>query len=323
MDNHSSFRYLKGLVILAISASLIACGGSNSANNNSNTNNAIPADFDLFAQTGTWRLDIDAALDNLVFSLDFDGQTITSTTDTDLSILTVGTLAENGNQVTSDICDVTPAVTLDQTDFTDSSIADLTDDLDLGCTPSVTYTRNSASSYQISATCGADFTMSMNFTRLADTATLDYGGLSFTSSQYADLNSPDDACGTITNAITSITITPQPNALNEPDRTENRSIVQIVAPYAGNRISFEFALSANPVQTGTYTVVAGIANPNEAEVFLDSVIFGGTPDNPASVAVQSGSVTITSASQFGVSGTFNLATQFNGTFDGTFNFNLQ
>ena len=69
--------------------------------------------------------------------------------------------------------------------------------------------------------------------------------------------------------------------------------------------------------------MAGISNPNEAVVLIGSFIFGGTVDDPAYVEVQNGTVTITTVTQYGVSGSFDLSTQFHGSFVGTFDVDLQ
>ncbi len=300
----------KKLPIILGVAILTGCGGGGGG---SDTKSGIPADFDLFAQSGTWRLTADIQFnlspptgDPLI---DLD---ITS----DSTISTVAAIDVSGDNITLNDCDAEAPETVTISELEDEISNDLSDE-DLDCKSETTnYTKISSTNYRIEYNCDDSISTTITYKKISEATDFDFGQLSFTSSN-GDLNTNSGVCGTISDTNVDTIVTPQPNSLSLTNSTIDFQSISIVAPYNGNRIGIDFEFTEN-VTEASYDV-----SSNEVEVELASVTYGGTPADPDYIEATSGNVNIDSIGPFAVTGTFNITTNTGDNIVGSFHFDIE
>ncbi len=294
---------------------LTSCGGGGDG---SSTKSGIPADFDLFEQTGTWRLTADIQFNlspptgDPLINLD-----ITS----DSTISTVAAIEVSGDNITLNDCDAAAPETVTISELEDEISNDLSDE-DLNCNSETTnYTKISATNYRIEYSCDDSISTTITYKKISDATDFDFGQLSFTSNN-GDLNTTSGVCGTIGDIHVDTVVTPEPNDLLLTNSTDDFQSISIVAPYNGNRIGIDFEFTEN-VTVGTYNVSTNAGLSNEVEVELASVTYGGTPADPDYIEAISGNVNINSIGPFAVTGTFDMTTNTGDVITGSFNFDIE
>jgi len=302
-------------IILGITI-LTSCGGGGS----SDTKSGIPADFDLFEQSGTWRLtaDIQSNLtpptNDPLINLDITA---------DLTLSTVAAIEVSGDNITLNDCDAAAPETITVSELENEITDDLSFDDDLNCKSETTnYTKISSTNYRIEYSCDNSISATITYTKISDATEFNFGRLDFISANNANLDTTSGVCGTISDAHVDTVVTPQPNSLLLTNSTVDFQSISIVAPYNGNRIGIDFEFTEN-VTMGTYIVTNFAQLDNEVEVELASVTYGGTPADPNYIEAVSGNVNITSIGPFAVTGTFDMTTGTGDTITGSFSFDIE
>jgi len=314
--------------ILAICLGLlISCGGGggggdddDSSGGGSGGGSGIPADFDLFEQSGTWRLVADSEF-NLNSEITLNGTTVNLNSSADVKQTIVTSFDSSNGVLTTLSCDAYAAeVELIEDIDIEEEFNDPSDPV--ACTTtSLEFTEVSDTNYRIEYSCDNSLAFTLDFTKLSDQIEFDFGSLSFTSVLHADLNTTDGVCGTREEGLGMAVYTPQPNALGLLDSTTPIHQFNVASPYDGNRISIDFEFSED-IQPGVYTVVDGIVAAGEVNVLLSSLIYGGTADDPDFVEGDGGTVTITAISNFSVTGSFDITTEDGDAINGSFSFDI-
>lgn len=300
--------------LLALSmVSVISC--SSGGGGDDDDDNGIPSDFDLFEQSGTWRLTFDIAS---IFELEqSDGtDTINIQNNFDFMGSIVTTIKVDGNTITIADCDAeTPEVT-GEDDFDEEFIDELFEDLECD-DEDVDYTKISDEHYRVEFSCDDINTTTLDYVKLNDSAEFDFGSLAFTFDGNADLDSSVGICGGIASGSVESIVTPQPNGIGLTNSNEVISNIVVSSPYDGNIISIEFDFEET-VTVGTFSV-----DTFEVNVDLTSVIFGGTATDPDFVEAVTGNVNITAISEFAVTGSFDITTEDGEDIAGDFSFDIE
>lgn len=311
---------LKSAFLSIAMVGLVSCGGGGGDSDDNSGDNSIPADFDLFEQSGTWRLIADSEF-NLISDITVNTDTVNLVSSAEAKQTVVTSFESTNGVLTTQSCDA------------DAAEVEVIDDIDIeadfndpsnpfSCvSTSLIFTEVSATNYTIEYSCDNTLAFKLDFTKLSDQTEFDFGNLSFTSTLHADLNTTVGVCGSREEGQGMEVYTPQPNALNLLDETTPIHSFNVAAPYDGNRISIDFEFS-EAIQTGVYTVVDGIVATGEVSVFLSSLIYGGTVDDPNSVDGNGGTVTIAAISDFSIAGSFDITTDDGDTINGSFSFDI-
>jgi len=307
----------KKLPIILGVAILTSCGGGGGS---SDTKSGIPADFDLFAQTGTWRLTADIQ-SNLTPPT--NDPLINLNISADLTLSTVAAIGVSGDNITLNDCDAAAPETITVSELEDEITDDLSFDDDLNCKSETTnYTKISSTNYRIEYSCDNSISATITYTKISDATDFNFGRLAFSSTNNAALDTTSGVCGIIGDTHVDTVFTPQPNSLSLTNSTIDFQFISIVAPYDGNRIGIDFEFTEN-VSVGTYNVSTNAELSNEVAVELASVTYGGTPADPNYIEATSGNVNIDSIGPFAVTGTFDMTTDTGDTIMGSFHFDIE
>lgn len=314
MDFNSD-TYLKTGSALLLAFGLAACGGGGGSGSN---NNGVtwPEFLDIYDTSGTWTVDLDA---NSTTSMNL-GNGVTGSFDFDIESLQVFTVdVVNQSNIAENSCDGYPPEVSTQAEFESE---DEFLDSDQCSTSSATFTELSNDSFRVNFRCDA-FTAVAVFTRVSDTPEMDFGTLTFTSVDHANLDTGLGVCGEVDITSGTSTYTPQPNPAGLVNETTEETDIIVVAPWGSNEVALEFTFQG-PVTAGqTFTVVQDAENAGEVEVGVLSAELGGTPTVPAYVEGSSGSVTVTGLGATSASGSFNFSTAAGDTLVGSFTFDIQ
>jgi hypothetical protein len=277
------------------------------------------ADFDLLLQSGVWRF-----TNNFDFTfaqqVDLFGTNYTINAMTDIEGVGVSAIQYNGvNDVTLNDCDANGAQQLNSDDYDEDLLSQEFDDDEDVCEFSYKFFKLSSTHYRVEFYCDANLSGYIEGNKLSSGSDFNFGSLSFTSNQFADLNTSSGVCGAKQTSNVASVVTP--SNPNLPDSNITQSSIEVGAPYQDSWVFLQFEFG-KPVTPGTYAIaLTGGEDQVTAEAY--SSIFGGSPGDPASMFAISGSVTVSAIGDNSASGSFNLLMSSGDNLQGNFNFNLQ
>ena len=260
--------------------------------------------------SGLYRAEFSFAVD---FSLMLGGTTTRLQTTGDLTAL--GSWTNNApNPSVFDFCEPEGPVMVSDDDPGEADPS--------GCLSyDYTETRLSDTSFQIEENCDGFGTVAI-LTLVRSDPSFDQGSLSMTSNAFPNLDATAGVCGQIGSSTTTTTETPPGPPTGVSTFTE--STFQVGAPYESTRLVLRFFFGIDPLVPGTYSVAIdpSVQPADGVDVILTSSAFGGTPDNPDEIDGSGGTVTITSASDTAVAGSYDVTSGAGLTFSGSFDLDL-
>lgn len=310
---------------LGVSTALLvsACGGGGSSSgggDNSRTGESLTEEQEAFlefaGQDGLWRF----SFNGKVFATEsqvVEGYTIVAEVEANIAGSAMFTTVLNGdNSYTEDVCSLETPETydIDDLDFDDYSISE-----ECGSTPQVTQVSDTA--FRLSQSCSNGTETELLVELISSTPTFNHGSLSldFAADSYDDLNTSNGICGSQfdTDYYTTVTITPTPPFPVE-DSSDDYWDVQILAPYGSTKVELYISMAGSPA-VGVHTVGD---DPGEAAFEIASTAFSGGGIYPEYIEAESGNVSITSVSEFAVSGTFDVTLPNGDTVTGAFSLDI-
>ncbi|MEJ2680682.1 MAG: hypothetical protein P8144_04135 [Gammaproteobacteria bacterium] len=272
----------------------------------------------LLANGGVWRFFNEVDL-NIQTTF---GTSVIQTT-TSGTMTSIAAYRPAGNDTAEDFC------TLEGFDIADLS-ADEDFDLDLGMgdddtacaageTEKITYFQNNNSKLAVEVSCNDTVAFRTNITKLSDSSVFSQGSLNFTSDQFNALTNTSTVCGSLTDVVsTSHVLSDDTNGFPSDSSVDTWS-VHLIAPYQGdNKIQLDFNLNGSS-RVGTYTI--GEIDNEAPSAFIASAELS-SPVFPGVQSAQSGTVTISSVTNFTASGSFDLFTTGGDHVQGNFNLDM-
>ncbi len=327
---------MKSSISIALSVlALSACGGGSSDSGSSGTDVSVslpgtPLTASEFADlliSGRYRYDISVET-NYTVSIEDMGTTYTITSSGEAGVRGVLTaIINSSSSAITNSCDLEGPETIDPSEF---GIED--DDLDFAnC--EISYSQISATEFGIAQVCpdlitDIDIVSSGTIELVSNDTSFDNGSLLIdnTSAITVDpITSNTEVCGYIAELDTQTTINPP--LIGFVDAFDlNQTDVTIVAPYlSGQLIQANITFAKAELTSGTYSIdelpTDGIP-ANVAEMSFASPYFGGTASDPDFVFATSGTVTVTSASDDVVNGSFDITLDTFESVTGSFSVDL-
>jgi hypothetical protein len=172
--------------------------------------------------------------------------------------------------------------------------------------------------------CAGEAFGRLDFRKLTDSTAFNQGSVAFSSGLYPDIDVDNGVCGGLSDLETESTYTPS-NA-SFPDDMFAEYSISFMAPYGDGDAWFEITFPEEP-GSGTYQVIdasSGAFTTGTAVIRMhtSNSALGGTPDNPEVFSGVSGSVIISTLSDYSAAGSFDLVMDNSDTLTGAFSFVL-
>jgi hypothetical protein len=276
------------------------------------------SEVDTLISTGVWRTHMDFSFEaQTEFSLNNQAYVIDTRAEIESTDVTAITDVSSTSQ-TQLSCYVNGPETLTFEDITDVE-EEFCDD------QTAEYYRSSDNQeFVMVLYCSGEAFGRLDFRKLTDSTTFDQGTVAFSSGLYPDINMDTGVCGGLSDLETESAYTPSNPSF--PDDTFAEYSISFMAPYGDGDAWFEITFPEKPT-SGNYEVIyasSGAFTVGKAVVKMhtSNSALGGTPENPEVLDGVSGSVNVSSLSEYSAAGSFDLVMDNSDTLTGEFSFVL-